>query len=118
MAIDVEKISQSAVGVTAARAEIKRRDDHHLPEPSVQELREIADRADALNCYGFDAKQDRNGKWIEQGIGSPGHETSNHFSSILRYQGQAAYEKAVRALWKSNPDRARLIGLPQLERIS
>ena len=36
------------------------------------------------------------GKPVEQGIGSPGRETENHFAAIRKYEGVEA-EKAARA---------------------
>jgi len=115
----IERYAKSGAAATALRAELKRRDELGLDDdPTEQELVDFCARADALNCFGFDAKQTRDGKWIEQGIGSPGRETANHFASIRKYEGQAAWERAVRALWKTNPDRARKIGLPELPRIA
>ena len=40
-------------------------------------------------------------------------ETVNHFEAILRSEGKAAYEAAVRDLWKRNPKRAAALGLPE-----
>jgi hypothetical protein len=64
------------------------------------------------SVWGHDAKK-VNGKFVQQGIGSPGHETSNHFAALLRYQGKEAWEAAVREIYKRDPDRARKLGLPQ-----
>jgi len=69
--------------------------------------------AEARNVFGHDAKQDRKGNFIEQGIGAPGHETANHFVSILRYEGKEAYDKAVAELWKRNPKHAEALRLPK-----
>ena len=66
--------------------------------------------------FGFDAKRDRKGSYIPQGIGAQGHETGNHFASILRWQGKAAWEDAVREIWKRDPERAQKLGLPKLEK--
>jgi hypothetical protein len=63
--------------------------------------------------FGHDAKRDRNGEFIQQGIGSPGHETANHFASILRWEGRERWEIAVRDLWKRNPEHAKRLRLPQ-----
>jgi hypothetical protein len=69
-----------------------------------------------LAVFGHDAKKDRNGNFIQQGIGSAGHETANHFASIRRWEGKEAWEAAVRKLWKENPAHAAKLGLPQLSR--
>lgn len=66
------------------------------------------------SVYGADAKRDRDGKFIPQGIGSPGRETNNHFQSIRRYQGESEYEKAVREIQKRDPEHHARLGLPKL----
>jgi hypothetical protein len=40
-------------------------------------------------------KRDRDGKPVEQGVGSPGNEGQNHFASIRKYEGEEAYQKAI-----------------------
>lgn len=80
-------------------------------------LTAIATEAEARAVYGHDAKKDRNGNWIPQGIGAPGHETLNHFSSIRRYEGEQKYQNALRRMWKENPTRGAAIGLEQPERL-
>jgi hypothetical protein len=75
------------------------------------------DEARALNVFGQDAKRDRNGKFLEQGIGAPGHETANHFAALKANEARGqelpgAYDKAVAAFWKSNPEAAQRFGLP------
>lgn len=45
--------------------------------------------------YGSDAKRGKNGKPIEQGIGSPGRCNENHFAAIRNTEGPEA-EKAAR----------------------
>ncbi len=65
------------------------------------------------SVYGVDAKRDSKGNFIPQGIGSPGHESGNHFAAILKYQGRDAYNAAVREIFKRDPDRARKLGLPE-----
>lgn len=100
----------------------------HFTEGEIAELNALVDQgelpktalkdhfeAEARNVYGFDAKRDRKGNWIEQGIGSRGKETSNHFSSIRRYEGKQAYEDAVREIWKRDPKHAQRLGLPKLK---
>ena len=73
--------------------------------------------AHEVSVYGADAKKDRNGHRIQQGIGSPGHETGNYFASIRRYEGEIRYQAAIRKMWKDNPERAKLLGLEQPERL-
>ena len=69
--------------------------------------------------WGHDATKDRNGNFVQQGIGAwPNHVTPNHFNSVRRYEGEQKYQAAVRKLWKECPDRARKIGLPEPEGIS
>lgn len=86
-------------------------DQGELPKSAIKDHFE----AEARNVYGHDAKRDRKGNWIEQGIGAPGRESANHFASIRRYEGKESYEAAVREIWKRDPKRAQLIGLPKLK---
>lgn len=44
--------------------------------------------------FGTDFKQVK-GKPVEQGIGSPGRETPNHFNAIRKYEGEEAYKAAI-----------------------
>lgn len=44
--------------------------------------------------FGHDFKKVK-GQPVEQGIGSPGRENSNHFAAIRKYEGEEAYKKAV-----------------------
>jgi hypothetical protein len=86
---------------------------HSRPDMSDAEMDAAGLAANDAAVYGHDAKKDRNGNWLEQGIGSRGHETSNHFASLLRYQGREAWESAVREIYKRDPTRAQKLGLPQ-----
>lgn len=58
-------------------------------------------------------QRDRAGKPIEQGVGSPGHETGNHLAAIRKYEGEEAYQAAVAKIWKDNPERAAQLNLPK-----
>ncbi len=80
-----------------------------LPPDAIEKYLE----AEALNVFGHDARRDRDGNWIEQGIGSRGNETANHYAAILNYEGREAYEKAVAEIWGRDPRRAAAIGLPE-----
>jgi hypothetical protein len=114
--VNVDKYS--AAGAQAVRNEVKRRDDEHRPEPTEAEADAIALEADRQNCYGFDWRTRAvNGEPRENGIGSwPDKFTGNHFTALRKYEGQAAWERAVRQLYKDNPQRAKQIGLPELPR--
>lgn len=83
------------------------------PDMSDEDMDKLALQANDEAVYGFDAKKDRKGNYIPQGIGSPGHETANHFNSIRRYEGKEAYEAALREIWKRDPDHAQKLGLPK-----
>jgi hypothetical protein len=69
--------------------------------------------AEDLIVFGANAKRDRNGNYIEQGIGSLGRESVNHLAGILKYEGPEAYQASVDAIWKRDPDHAKRLGLPQ-----
>lgn len=44
--------------------------------------------------FGTDFKKVK-GHPVEQGIGSPGRETANHFAAIRKYEGEEAHKKAL-----------------------
>jgi hypothetical protein len=110
---DINKPYNSAVYDLAVQKAVRDAQDKGKPVPSESELDAIGKRADALNVFGHDAKQRSDGTWIEQGIGSPGHENNNHYASILRYHGRDAYDRAVREIYRRDPKRAAALGLPQ-----
>jgi hypothetical protein len=78
------------------------------------------EEARAKNTFGADYKRDRHGRPIEQGIGSLGNESLNHFHALKKNEmagtePQGAYDRAVARLWKENPEHAKKIGLPRGE---
>lgn len=97
---------------TAVFADTTNRLRHTTDLPD-SEIERIALEAVDHAVHGFDAKKDRNGNFIPQGIGSPGHETSNHFASLRRFEGEESYRRAVAEAWKRDPIRAQKLGLPQ-----
>ena len=107
-----------AVADIARRKAITAAEDAGRPLPSESELAAIELEALRKDVFGFDYKTDRDGNPIQQGIGAPGRESVNHFASIRRYEGQAAYERAVREIYRRSPDHARKIGLPEPTRAS
>jgi hypothetical protein len=82
------------------------------PELSDAQMHERGLAAVESSVWGHGAKKDRKGNFIQQGIGSPGHETANHFQAILRYSGRQEWEKAVAEIWKRDPARAAALNLP------
>jgi hypothetical protein len=108
----------SAVASIAMEKAIRDAENAGRPIPSDAELKAIGERADALNTYGFDAVQNRDGTWQQQGIGSDKNPSANHFAAIRRYLGKEEWEKAVRDQWRKNADVARKLGLPQPARAS
>jgi hypothetical protein len=83
-----------------------------LPENYLETYREAA----ARNVFGFDAVKDKNGNFVEQGLGAKGHETGNHFNALKKAEAMGvelpgAYDKAVADIWKRDPGRAKKIGL-------
>ena len=60
--------------------------------------------------FGHDF-QKRKGIPIEQGIGSPDHETANHFTSLRKYEGEDAYREACEDLAKRDPERFKKLNL-------
>ena len=65
-------------------------------ELSIMTPEQIAEykRAELLNVFGHDVKFDRQGRPIEQGIGSIGNESHNHFLALEKYEGKAAADAA------------------------
>jgi hypothetical protein len=86
---------------------------HTQPHLSDEEMDAQGLAAVDAAVYGADAKRDRNGNFIEQGVGSKGHETGNHLAAILRWQGREAYNCEVARIWKETPDHAKRLGLQQ-----
>jgi hypothetical protein len=110
---DINKPYNSAVYDLAVQKAVRDAQDKGKPVPSESELDAIGKLADAKNVYGFDAKQRSDGTWVEQGVGAAGRESTNHFQSIRRYEGQAAYDRAIREIWRRDAKRAAALGLPQ-----
>jgi hypothetical protein len=108
----LEERKQAALARSAASAnELNRQISFGADDDTALAL---ADKAHVDSVYGSDAKRDSRGNPIQQGIGSPGHETGNHFASILRYEGREAYERAVLEIQKRDPDRHAKLGLPKI----
>jgi hypothetical protein len=99
----------SAVATIAREKAIRDADNSGRPRPTEAKLVKIQERADALNVYGFDAKQRSDGTWISQSM-PLGH---NHYAALRRYEGEESYQRAVRKLWKENPARAKALSLPE-----
>jgi hypothetical protein len=59
-------------------------------------------------------QRDKTGQPIEQGIGSPGHQSLNSLVAIRKYEGEDAYRAAVAKVWKESPDHAKRLNLPKL----
>jgi hypothetical protein len=78
------------------------------------ELDRLGLEANEAAVWGHDARRDSKGNRIQQGVGSPGHETGNHFAAIRRWEGKEAWEAAVREIQKRDPDRHAKLGLPKL----
>jgi len=97
-----------------------------MPEEVVQGRSAVYDRAraagatieqalreEARNVYGNDAKQDRNGNWIEQGVGSKSNETIGHYQAIRKFEGEIAYQRALKEIFARDPNHARKLSLPE-----
>ncbi len=89
-------------------------DQGELPRDAIKRHFE----AEEKNVFGHDAKKDSQGRYIEQGIGSPGHESLNHFVAIQKaeregYEPPGSYRRAVEEMWKRDPKHAQAINLPK-----
>jgi hypothetical protein len=117
--IDISKLATSAVGATAMYAAVKAADAVNDREPTVEELIAIGEHAEALATFGHDAKEDSKGYWQQQGVGAwPERVTMNSLNGIKKYEGPAAYQKALKRLWRDSPERSRKIGAPEPDRLS
>src|SRR5262245_22427852 len=52
------------------------------------------------NVYGVGYRRDKRGNPIETGIGSKGHETTNHFAAIRKWEGEVPYQRALKEIWQ------------------
>lgn len=87
-----------------------------IPKGSVAQYFENLNKA----VFGHDAKKDRKGHYQEQGVGSKGHETSNHFAALARNEQMGlerpgSYALAVTEMWKRDAQRAEKLRLPRPE---
>jgi hypothetical protein len=106
--------NRCAVADIARRKAITAAEDAGRPIPGEAELAKIELEALRKVFFGFDYRTDARGNPIEQGIGAwPEKVTNNHMQGILKYEGRAAYDAAVKKLWRDSPKRAQAIGLPQ-----
>jgi len=85
-----------------------------LPPSAIKDYEEDV----ARNVFGLDAKKDARGNFIEQGLGSKGHETANHFATILRHEqlgleAPGSHQAALMEIWKRDPKRAEALRLPR-----
>jgi hypothetical protein len=85
----------------------------HTTDLSEAELDRLSLEAVEDGVWGKDAPRNRDGSRQQQGIGSPGHESANHFQAIRRYCGEEAWKEAVREIWSRDPKRAAFLRLPK-----
>jgi hypothetical protein len=86
-----------------------------LPADAIEKYYEEERR----NVFGHDHKTDAKGNPIEQGIGSKGRESLNHFNAMLQNEQRGViapgtYKAAISELWKRDPTRAEKLGLQRL----
>jgi hypothetical protein len=72
----------------------------------------------ARTVFGHDAKQDRDGNWLEQGLGAKNNETANHFAALKKAEAMGlelpgTYDKALADIWKRDAKRAMTLRLPR-----
>jgi hypothetical protein len=58
-------------------------------------------------------QRDAKGNPVERGIGSPGRQSVNSLAAIRKWEGEDAYQAAVDAVWKNNPEHAKRLNLPK-----
>jgi len=84
---------------------------------SPEAAHEAGVKAHLASVWGADAKKDRDGNFIPQGIGSESNPSANHYAAILKYEGREIYEREVRKLFKRDPATAKRLGLPEPPRV-
>lgn len=110
-----------AVNLSAEEREEMRLDEQNgrYPPGTTQDYEERLAKA----VFGHDHKKDSKGRPIEQGIGSPGHETLNHFNALKIAEDQGLEAKgtwanSVREFWRRDPERAEKLRLPRPEALA
>jgi hypothetical protein len=81
------------------------------------ELRAIGEEADRKATFGWNYQVDKHNNPIQQGVGSPGHETANHFAALKKRESMGqerpgTHDRLVGDLWKRDPARAKALNLP------
>jgi hypothetical protein len=85
---------------------------HTQPNLSDEQMEAEALRKVDEAVYGHDAKKDRAGNFVQQGVGSRGGgETLNSLFALRKWEGQAAYDREVARICRETPDHARKLGL-------
>jgi hypothetical protein len=75
-------------------------------------------KAHEASVFGYDAKKDSRGQFIPQGLGGASNPTGNHLAALKKYEGETAYQKELRRIWKETPDIAQRRGFPEPTRAS
>lgn len=89
----------------------------NIPKKALEQYRE--DLAHAV--FGHDAKKVK-GRYVEQGIGSKGNETANHFAAMLRNEimgviPKGSYKASIVEIWKRDPKKAQELNLLRPEAV-
>lgn len=88
--------------------------DGKLPRDAIAQYKEAVGR----NVFGHDARKDRHGDYIEQGLGAKGNENAGHFAALMNAELRGTeppgtYQAALTDIWRRDPDRAKKLRLPK-----
>lgn len=87
----------------------KTQEEWDLMDPAEQKAHLAAEEK---IVFGTDF-QKRKGQPVEQGIGSQGRETHNHFVALRKHEGEDAYRDAYEEIAKRDPERLKKLNLPK-----
>jgi hypothetical protein len=99
---------------SAVYNDTRNRSRHSRTDLSDEQIDAIALQAVEAAVFGHDAKKDRNGNFVQQGIGHKGGgETINSLMALKKWEGVEAYNRECARIWRETPDHAKKLGLPQ-----
>lgn len=74
--------------------------------------------AETRNVFGHDVKFDKDGRPIEQGLGSPSQPTFNSYAATRKRESQGELEPGtteawLEEAWRNTPEQCKKAGIPR-----